>query len=503
MNIDMTDYHIQNIEQAIIEETGETDPSFALGVEKVPDSDLQLMISNIGVLNDWPAAYTPNIGPGDAFMLVQLKGKEGRPGAFDYVERLREKLNERFPEVEFAFDTGGMLTSALNMGEPSPIHFQVSGSNLEEMHEIAAHVEQAALDVSGTVDVRIAQRLDYPTLMITMNRDKAARIGLTPEDVMQNLVSATNSSVGFDPAFWVDKSKGNHYFIGVQYPEHLLNNLETILNIPVGFVEGAPVRLRAIATIKKGKGPGVVNHRNIGRVMDIYTNVARGYDVGSVMAAIKEKVVANTALGAKLERDDRGEVYRLKNYPGLALRTQGEVKEMRKSFEQFTVGFIIAALLVYLVMVAEFRSFTDPLVILLTVPLGFVGVVAMLMLTGSNLSIMSFMGIIMMVGIVVEYSIVLVSFANQRLEEGLSVTDAVIDAAKVRARPILMTSLTTWLALLPMAIGVQGGEANAPLARAIIGGVVAATLLSLIVVPCLYVIFKRTPQMQPTHEAAI
>ncbi|NOY43209.1 MAG: efflux RND transporter permease subunit [Planctomycetes bacterium] len=496
-NIDMTDYQIQNIEQAIIEETGEPDPSFALGVEKNVDSDLQILISNIGVLNDWPAAYTPNIGPGDAFMLVQLKGKSGRPGAFDYVEQLREKLNRRFPDVEFAFDTGGMLTSALNMGEPSPIHFQVSGAKLEEMREIAEHVEDAANSVAGTVDVRIAQRLDYPTMTITMNRDKAARMGLTPEEVMQNLVSATNSSVGFDPAFWVDKSKGNHYFIGVQYPEELLTNMETIRNIPVGMVNGVPIRLRNIATIDRAEGPGVINHRNITRVIDIYANVARGYDAGSIMTAIESRLLADgNPLGATRDHDDRGEVYRLSNYPGTALRSQGEVKEMRKSFEQFTAGFAIAAVLVYLVMVAQFRSFVDPFVILLTVPLGFIGVVAVLMLTGSNLSIMSAMGIIMMVGIVVEYSIVLVDFANHRLAEGLSVKEAVVDAAKVRARPILMTSLTTWLALLPMAIGSFGGEANAPLARAIIGGVIAATVLSLIVVPCLYVIFKRPPKEQ-------
>lgn len=503
-NIDATDYEIQNIERAILEETGAPDPSFALKDEKLPDSDLQILISNIGVLNDWPAAYTPNIGPGDAFMLVQLKGKAGRPGAFDYVERLRAKLRVQFPDVEFAYDTGGMLTSALNMGEPSPIHFQVSGAKLDEMHEIATHVETAMHDVPGTVDVRIAQRLDYPTLNITMNRDKAARMGLTPEQVMQNLVSATNSSVGFDPAFWIDVSKGNHYFIGVQYPEELLTSLETIRNIPVGVIDGVPIRLRNIAEIEKATGPGVVNHRNITRVMDIYANVDREHDVGSIMTAVEHRILAaDNPLAASLDTDDRGEVYRLAAYPGTALRSQGEVKEMRKSFGQFTAGFIIAAVLVYLVMVAEFRSFVDPLVILLTVPLGLIGVVAVLVGTNSNLSIMSLMGIIMMVGIVVEYSIVLVSFANQRLAEGLPVVDAVVDAARVRARPILMTSLTTWLALLPMAIGFGGGDANAPLARAIIGGVVAATALSLIVVPCLYVIFKSAPNTQQSPSPVI
>ena len=511
-NIDVTDSRIQQIENAMIETIGTPEPGFRANKwntpeadryeEAYPSSDLQILISNIGVLNDWPAAYTPNIGPSDAFMLVQLKGKPDSPGAFEYVEQLREKLNQEFPDVEFAFDTGGMLTSALNMGEPSPIHFQVSGAKLEEMREVALHVVDAAEDTPGTVDVRIAQRLDFPTATIKMNRDQAARMGVTPEEVMQNLVSATNSSVGFDPAFWIDISKGNHYFIGVQYPEDLLHDLDAILNIPVAFVDGVPVRLRNLATIERGVGPGSVSHRNIGRVMDIYVNIEHGTDVGSVMSGIEERILAKTEeLGAVRGSDERGEVYRLDKFSGLALRAQGEVKEMRKSFNQFIVGFVIAAILVYLVMVAEFRSFADPFVILLSVPLGFVGVVAMLMLTGTNLSIMAFMGIIMMVGIVVEYSIVLVSFANHRLEEGLSIKEAIVDAAKVRARPILMTSLTTWLALLPMAIGGFGGDANAPLARAIIGGVIAATFLSLLVVPCLYVIFKQPPRNIPSDKA--
>ena len=183
---------------------------------------------------------------------------------------------------------------------------------------------------------------------------------------------------------------------------------------------------------------------------------------------------------------------------GYAVEMQGEVRSMRESFSQFSQGLLIAVVLVYLVMVAQFGSFIDPLVILLTVPLGFIGVAALLFLTGTNLSIMAFMGIIMMVGIVVEYSIVLVDFANQRLDEGLTVREAIIEATKVRLRPVLMTSLTTWLALLPMAIGFGGGDANIPLARAIIGGVVGATFLSLIVVPCLYVMLKRAPRLRTT-----
>ncbi len=331
---------------------------------------------------------------------------------------------------------------------------------------------------------------------------------------MKNLVAATNSSINFEPSFWIDKVKGNHYFFGVQYREEDLNSIDTLLNIPVGGDQSGPRRLGNVARIRRSTAPAVINHRNITRVTDVYVNVLPGHDVGTVVETIETKL---EQLGANPTTDERGPLFGLgkfteqqivdaavtqaelqsqpladgRKYKGVAFRMMGEVRTMRQSFGDFTVGLILATILVYLVMVAQFRSFLDPLIVLLTAPLGFVGVVAMLMATGTHLSIMSFMGIIMMVGIVVEYSIVLVDFANRRVLDGQAPRDAILEAAKVRMRPILMTSLTTWLALLPMAIGFTGGEANAPLARAIIGGVLGATVLSLIVVPCLYVILKR------------
>jgi len=515
--IEVTEDVVRRMEESIMDEIGRPDPKFPQ-VEQYPDSKLKLLISNIGVLMDWPAAYTPNTGAMDAFMLVQLKDKPGVDDVFSYVERLREKLNREFSQtegVEIAFDTGGMLTAALNMGEPSPIHFQIQTSNLELAQEIGRTLTSVIREIPGTADVRIAQRIDYPTLEVEMNRELAARQGITPDDVMKNLVSATNSSVNFDPAFWIDKYKGNHYFLGVQYLEEDLNSRETLLNIPVGGQWDEPRRLGNVATIRDGQGPAVVNHRNISRVTDIYANLQPGYDVGGVVSRIEKALLRNEELQAKRDTDERGELFRLAKqgtgtgqltdakktqtdgtqidhpYKGITLRMMGEVRSMRESFRQFSQGLIIAAILVYLVMVAQFRSFIDPFVVLLTVPLGFIGVVIALFLTGTNLSIMAFMGIIMMVGIVVEYSIVLVDFANHRVHEGQSPREAIMDAARVRIRPILMTSLTTWLALLPMAIGFGGSEANAPLARAIIGGVIGATVLSLFVVPCLYVIMKR------------
>ena len=534
--IEVTEQAIAKIEQDIVEIIGVPDPAYSaahwqwrelpwlparLGfvkypvrvktVQQQPDSDLVLLVSNTGVLMDWPAAYTPNTGAMDTFMLVQTKGKRS---IFDYVTVLRERLNAKYPEVEFSFDTGGMLTAALNMGEPSPIHFQIQSSNLERAQQVARFIVDVAEKTPGTADVRIAQRIDYPALNIVMDRELAARQGITAEDMAKNLVAATNSSVGFDPAFWVDKYKGNHYFFGVQYWEKDLDSIETLLNIPIGGDEQGPRRLGNIARIEYTTGPAVVNHRNISRVTDVYVNILPGFDTGSVVSEIE---VGLEQLGADQAKDERGDYYRLGHvtqkdvdqgkitagelnkqplavadmFKGISVRMMGEVQSMRKSFDQFTDGLAIAAILVYLVMVAQFRSFLDPFIVLLTIPLGFIGVVVVLMLTGTNLSIMAFMGIIMMVGIVVEYSIVLVDFANRRVDDGLSVREAILDASKVRLRPILMTSLTTWLALLPMAIGFGGAEANAPLARAIIGGVIGATLLTLVVVPCLYLMMKR------------
>jgi multidrug efflux pump subunit AcrB len=490
--IEITEHRISQVEATIIELIGEPDPDPSQ--EKHPDSDLRLLISNIGVLMDWPAAYTPNSGPMDSFMLLQLKGHKP---VFDHVRQLRSTLKDRFPDVEFAFDTGGMLTAALNMGEPSPIHFQIQGSHLESAQQVAAIIQQVTEQVPGTVDVRIAQRIDYPVLEIKMDRELAARQGITPDDVMKNLVAATNSSINFEPTFWIDKDKGNHYFFGVQYFEKDLSgeltSEETLLNIPVGGDWNNPRRLGNVATITRTTGPAVINHRNISRVTDVYANVLPGYDVGSVVDSIESLLEEDPRLEAVAAQDDRGSFYQLMHpdWKGMSFRMMGEVRTMRDSFRQFASGLLIAAILVYLVMVAQFNSFVDPLIIVLTVPLGFIGVVVMLSATGTNLSIMAFMGIIMTVGIVVEYSIVLVDFANRRLDDGLSVREAIIDATRVRMRPILMTSMTTWLALLPMAIGFGGGEANVPLARAIIGGVLGATLLSLIVVPSLYLILKR------------
>ncbi len=515
--IGLTEEQIMKIESEIIDIVGKPDAGYAVNDEQYPDSDCSLLVSNIGVLLDWPAAYTPNAGSADSFLLLQTKGR--KDDIFGYVAKLRKTLKDKFPETEFAFDTGGMLTAALNMGEPSPIHFQINTTKLEIAKELGDKIIELTNEVDGTEDARIAQRYDNPVLDVTINREKALDMGVTVDEVMKNLISATNSSINFDPAFWIDKNKGNHYFLGVQYPEELLQSVDHLYDIPIRGVSSGSVRMGDVVEFSESKGPALINHRNISRVTDVYVNVLPGYDVGSVCANIEAKL---EALGAELDSDERGSLYRLgtvtekhvaenpdlarkwkdtpltdaREYKAVTVRMMGEVKTMRDSFTQFVGGLIIATVLVYLVMVALFASFTDPLIVMLTIPLGFIGVVLALTLTSTHLSIMSFMGIIMMVGIVVEYSIVLVDFANKRVDAGESPMNAIIEASRVRLRPILMTSMTTWLALLPMAIGFGGGEANVPLARAIIGGVIGATFLSLMVVPCLYVVLKKPNENQ-------
>jgi multidrug efflux pump subunit AcrB len=467
-----------------VERTGQLIAEIEKAIQQViPEDERKIIISNIGVLLDWPAAYTPNSGPSDAFILLQLSHKHKR-STFDYVDELREKLPRQFAGTEFSFDTGGMMTAALNFGLPSPINIQVEGNKLEVAREIAEKVKRFAETVPGAVDVRIQQRLDAPQLDVDIDRVKAAQVGLTQENVVKNIVTALNSSINFAPSFWIDERNGNHYFIGAQYREEDIKSFETVLDIPItGKKQATPIPLRNFAKFSRTTAPSEINHVNITRVTDIYVNV-RGRDVGSVAADI-ERFLDQTG-------KDLPEGYRVD--------MRGEVKSMKESFQSLGFGFALAVVLVYLVMVVQFRSFRDPLIVMIAVPLGLIGVAWVLYLTGSFLSIQSLMGIIMMVGIVVSFSVLLVDFANRRLEESLAQDvaktprEAILEAAGIRLRPILMTGLAAILGLTPMAIA---GGANIPLARAVVGGTLAAVVMVLFVVPPLYLLLKRAPKPSP------
>jgi len=435
-----------------------------------------MLITNVGVLNDWPAAYTPNSGPMDAFILAQLSGDRSR-STLDMVRELRPALRERFPGVEFAFDTGGLISAALNFGLPSPIDIQVEGNKLDVGHAIAEKIRKVVSEVRGTEDVRIQQKIDYPILDIQTDRVKAAALGLTQKEIVTNIVTALNSSINFDPAFWIDEGNGNHYFIGAQYAEPAIQSVETLENVPIrGVQQDRPVLLKNLAAIHRSTGPAEINHVNITRVTDVFANVS-GRDVGSVASEIEKRV-------------DREVTPQLPE--GYFVRMRGEIGAMRASFLNLGFGLALAVVLIFLVMVAQFRSFLDPFIVMFAVPLGIIGVVAVLLATGTTINIQSVLGVIFMVGIAVSNSILLVDFASRLLAQGLPLRQAVLEASAIRLRPILMTSFAAIIALLPMAVGIgRGTEANVPLARSVVGGLLVSTLLTLFVVPCLTVIFKR------------
>lgn len=458
--------------------------------EEIPTAELPLLISNIGVLLDWPAAYTPNSGPMDAFLLVQLSPDRSR-SVDEYVTALRSRLRPEFPGIEIFFETGGMLTAALNFGLPSPINIQVEGNKLEVAADLARRIQSICERVPGAVDVRIQQKQDYPQIAIDVDRTRAAYCGLTQQDVVKNVVTALNSSINFSPSFWIDHKNGNHYFIGAQYPESAIDSIHTLEHIPItGSGSSAPTLLKNLATFRRTTAPAEINHLNISRVTDVFVNV-QGRDVGSVATDIEEGLAG---LREEMNRDDEAALSagRPQPWEGYRFSMRGEVVSMKESFRSLGLGLILAAALVYLVMVAQFRSFLDPFIVMFAVPLGLIGVLVMLYLAGTAFSVQSFMGIIFMVGIAVSNSVLLVDFANRLMaEQGLSSFEAARESAKIRLRPILMTSFAAVLGLLPMAIGMgRGSEANVPLAQAVVGGLTTSTLFVLVLVPVLYTLLK-------------
>jgi multidrug efflux pump subunit AcrB len=460
---------------------------------EIPQEDLQMVISNSGVLYDWPAAYTPNAGPMDSNLMVQLR-EEHSVSSIEYVRRLRRRLRDKFPFLEFSFETGGLIRSAITFGLPAPLNVQVQGNRLDVADGIAREIVQTATSVLGTADVRIAQRLDYPQLSLDLDRNKAAFLGLNAVETVKNIVTSLNSSVNFSPAFWIDERNGNHYFVGAQYPEDKIHSLDTLLDIPITGVlqqrtgsamknlfrptpDGRddasaprPVLIRNVASINRTFAPTEVSHHNISRVIDVFADVD-GRDVGSVSAEIEKRLAQ-------------------KKWPeGYTVSMRGEVSSMRESFRGLSFGFLLAIALIYFVMVPLFRSFRDPIIVMLAVPLGLIGVIAILFVTGTTLNIQSFMGTIFMVGIAQSNSTLLVEFANRLRAQGRPAREAVVEAAQTRLRPILMTAGAALLALTPAAL--NSADASAPLARAVIGGLASSTLLTLLVVPLLYLELKR------------
>jgi HAE1 family hydrophobic/amphiphilic exporter-1 len=445
----------------------------ALVRQIVDPKDLELIVSNVGVTADFSAIYTSNAGPHAATIQVALK-EEHRIGSYEYMSRVRSAIQHELPYLSAYFQSGGMVDAVLNQGLPAPIDVQVSGSNLETAFETASEVAASIRQLPGVSDVYIPQDIDYPSLRLDIDRERAGELGLDQREVVNNVITALTSNQMIAPSFWVDPKSGNDYMLTVQYPENQIHNLRDLRGIPLhsGRLKD-PTMLDAVTQITPLKSPTEIDHYQIQRVVDIYVNPA-GEDLGRLATGI------------------RGVLADAKLPPNIRIAMRGMVQGMQASFQSFGMGLILALVLLYLILVAQFRSFTDPMLILLAVPPGVTGVLIALYATGTTLNVQSLMGIVMMVGMVVSNSILIVEFTHRLEEDGMPLLDAVVNSCRIRLRPILMTSLATIFGLIPMALKLgTGSEAYAPLARAIIGGLVVSVMLTVFVVPAAYLMVYR------------
>jgi hydrophobic/amphiphilic exporter-1 (mainly G- bacteria), HAE1 family len=438
----------------------------------IPRSDLEMIVSNIGITPDISAIYTSNSAMHTAF--VQINLKEGHAvGSYEYMERLRRKLAADLPELSLYFQTGGLVDSVVNQGLPAPLDIQVSDNDMNEGYAIARDV---ALQLKGSKrvsDVLIPQDIDYPGLELNIDREQASLLGLSPKDVVNNVITALTSDGMIAPSYWIDPKNGNNYMLTVQYSNEKIASMtmSDFRNIPLRANTSAKYTpLQSVARIDPINTPTEVDHYQIRRVIDVYV-MPKSEDLSGVNAEVTQMLK-----GLALPRNAR-------------VRVQGAVVGMSQSFTRFGVGLLLSVILVYLILMAQFRSFIEPFIILTAIPPGLAGALVFLWMTHTTLNIMSLMGVIMMTGIVVSNSILIVEFSGILQERGMNVKAAVVEACKVRLRPILMTSLATLLALLPMALGLEAGsEQYAPLARAMIGGLGASLILTVFLVPAVYLV---------------
>jgi len=496
----------------------------------VDAKDLKIIVSNIGVVPDFSSLYTTNAGPYTATIQVALQDSH-RQSSFAYMDLVQKKMASEFPDIRTFFSSGSMVDAILNMGMPAPIDIQVSGPDLPQIYALAQDLAGQIRGVPGVGEVYIPQDMNYPALRLDVNRVHAGELGLTQKNVVDNVITALNSNYMIAPNYWVDRKSGNDYYLTVQYFENgraAIHNMVDLGQIPLrnqsssgpdmscGLTQaergrtgksswacgqnvpqagGQPSHssrpdtvLDNVVDVKHVQTPTEVDHYQIQRVVDVYVTPS-GEDLGRVTNNIRGILVKA-------------------NIPGnMRVNLRGMVEGMQASFKSFALGFLLSFVLLFLILTAQFKSFVDPFLIMLAIPMGFVGVLIILPLTHSTLNVMSLMGVLMLVGIADSNSILIVDFAHKLETQGLTPTDAVITACRVRLRPILMTSLATIIGMIPMALKLgTGAEQYAPMAKAIIGGLTSSVLLTIFIVPAAYLLVygKRGAKngANPTLETA-
>jgi HAE1 family hydrophobic/amphiphilic exporter-1 len=439
----------------------------------VKPNDLGMILSNIGVTPGFSSMYTSNSGQDTATIQVSLK--EGHKiGSYQYMDLVRKKIARDMPELSDYFQSGGLIDAVINLGLPAPIDIQVSGNDLHAAYNTAQDLATQIKALKGVGDVLIPQDLDYPALKLNVNREMASRLGLSSREVVDNVITALTSNAMIAPSYWVDPRTGNDYMLTVQYPDTQVQSLTDMEQIPLRSADGTnTTQLSAVSSIKMINSPTEVDHYQLQRVIDVYVSPS-GQDLGALASKV-DKIIGKT----KIPDDVR-------------VKVRGSVEGMRQSFKSFGLGLVLSIVLVYLILMAQFASFADPLIILLAVPPGITGVIVFLLITHTTLNVMSLMGVIMMTGIVVSNSILIVDVTRVLRKDGLPIKEAVAQACRMRLRPILMTSLATILGLIPMALALEAGsEQYAPLARAIIGGLTVSVIVTVFLVPAAYLLVHR------------
>jgi len=456
--------------------------------EQIPPSQLSSIIDNIGLpYSGINLSYSNSapIGSEDADILITLSPKH-RPTE-QYENQLRLELARKFPGVTFYFLPADMVTQILDFGLPAPIDIQVVGLDLTSNHQFASQLLQKLKYVPGIADLRIQQPLNLPELYLHIDRTRTAQLGFTQRDVASDVLIALSGSFQTSPTFWLDPKNGVSYNVAAQTPQYWMDSLQDLENIPISNPAGGPTQILAnLASIQPRESLEEVSHYNVLPVIDIYGSV-EGRDLGSVSRDI------NTIVQQSRNNLPRGS----------RIMIRGQIQTMKSSYAGLLTGLALSIILVYLLIVVNFQSWVDPLIIISALPAALAGIVWCLFITETTLSVPALTGAIMCMGVATANSILVVSFAKEAMEKGLSAVDAALQAGFTRFRPVLMTALAMIIGMIPMALGLgDGGELNAPLGRAVIGGLLFATVSTLLFVPAVFSIVHGARHGKGPSEAA-
>ena len=460
----------------------------------IPKRDLDLIVDNIGVparSYNWAFADGTSIAVNDGVIMVSLNA--GHAPTADYVRKLRQVLPAAFPADLFYFQPADMATQILNFGLTAQIDVRTVGYDRVRNLRIAKDLRRRIAKIPGVVDAHLQQEVDAPDFYVRIDRARALQFGITASEIGNNLGTSLSSSEQVSPNFWTDPTNGIPYFIAVQTPEYQVSSLDDLGDTPVSTatasvttepMQGEPVpgELQNVATFTRDSVPGSSNEANIQPVYEVYAST-QGRDLGSIATDI-DKITAQ---------------FQKQLAPGNTIQVTGQIQSMNEAFRDMGIGLIFAAVFVYLLMVVNYQNFGDPFVVILALPATFCGIVTMLYITGSTLSVPSLMGAIMAVGVASANSILLVTFAREQQLAGMRAFDAAISAGHTRIRPVLMTATAMIVGMIPMAIGGPGEEQNAVLARAVIGGLLFATPTTLLVVPYLFAMLRRANDGKAAH----